>query len=106
MLQDVNKEKIRCFVIADDYRWHVLTDDLDQFLQSTLAYIQLMNESKKENHYYFKNIFLERGEYQQIKKNLAYNASSEKNEKATPIAAKQAGPKSRPSHLQLVVSNP
>lgn len=104
MLQDTSKEKIRCYVIADDYRWHLLTDDIDQFLQSTLAYVRLMNESKKENHYYFKNIFLERAEYQQIKKNMAFANSENRPAQApekTPMQKKE-----RPNHLQLVVSNP
>ena len=54
---------VRCFVIADDYRWHVLTDSPEEFHQATLAYLKLMNESSKENHYYFKNIFMSRSEY-------------------------------------------
>ncbi len=101
MLYDINKEKIRCYVIADDYRWHLVTDDINQFLQSTLAYVKLMNESKKENHYYFKNIFLERAEYEQIVKNLSFQAA-QKNEAPPATPPKRE----RPAHLQLVVSNP
>lgn len=105
MLKDVNSDKIRCFVIADDYRWHILTDNSDEFLQASLAYIKLMNESGKENHYYFKNIFLERSEYFQIKKNMAYvsTATAEQKKKEADLREQVAQKK---SHLRLVVSNP
>ncbi len=104
MLKDMNSEKIRCFIIADDYRWHMLTDNADEFLQASLAYIKLMNESGKENHYYFKNIFLERSEYFQIKKNMAYlsNGSAEQKKKEADLREQVAKKK---SHLRLVVSN-
>ena len=59
-------DKIRCFVIADDYRWHVLTNSIEEFHKYTLSYLALMNSSRKENHYYFKNLFLDPDEYEHI----------------------------------------
>ena len=59
-------DKIRCFVIADDYRWHVLTSSIEEFHKYTLSYLALMNSSRKENHYYFKNLFLDSEEYEYI----------------------------------------
>lgn len=65
---------IRCFVIADDYKWHVLTDSIEEFFEYTKAYLELMNTSKKENHYFFKNIFLEESEFRSIQRNMAYQS--------------------------------
>lgn len=64
------KEKIRVYVIADDYRYHICTDDKDHFRDATLAYLKLMGTSKKQNHYYFKNLFMTVEEYEQIISNL------------------------------------
>jgi len=63
---------VRCFVIADDYKWHVLTDSIEEFFEYTKAYLELMNSSKKENHYFFKNIFLDEVEFRQIQKNMSF----------------------------------
>ena len=63
-------EVLRCFVIADDYRWHFLTDSIQEFESKTKAYLELMSSSKKENQYYFKNVFLTRKEYLRTLKNI------------------------------------
>ena len=66
--------KIRCFIIADDYKWHVLTDSAEEYLKYTKAYLELMSSSKKENTYYFRNIFLTTEEYAQILRNMSYHS--------------------------------
>ena len=88
----MNSNLIRCFVIADDYKWHVLTDSIEEFFEYTKAYLELMNSSKKENHYFFKNIFLEKEEFRQIQKNMAYRSRN----------IQQNEPPKRESHLRLV----
>lgn len=65
-------KKIRCFVIADDYKWHVMTDSIEEFREYSKAYLELMNSSQKENHYYFKNVFLTPEEFIQTQKNMAF----------------------------------
>ncbi|RLA64546.1 MAG: hypothetical protein DRQ88_00370 [Epsilonproteobacteria bacterium] len=80
------EKKIRCFVIADDYRWHFLTDSIDEFEAKAKSYLDLMNSSGKENQYYFKNIFLTRDEYVDILKNIMYH--SRKISKSTPNTKK------------------
>jgi len=63
-------KKVRCFVIADDYRWHFLTNSIEEFEIKSKSYLELMNSSRKENQYYFKNIFLTREEYVSFLKNM------------------------------------
>lgn len=99
-------EKIRCFVIADDYRWHVLTDSLEEFYKASVAYITLMNESSKENHYYFKNIFLDEEEYYQILGNMNSHVQRNPNTENSNVKANLNSRRERKvplsSHLRLV----
>ena len=88
------EKKFRCFVIADDYRWHFLTDSIEEFEIKSKAYIELMNTSNKENQYYFKNIFLTREEYVSILKNIMYHSRN--------LLKVNKGPKKRPPHLYIV----
>ncbi|MDH5581056.1 MAG: hypothetical protein OEY33_04055 [Bdellovibrionales bacterium] len=85
---------IRCFVIADDYKWHVLTDSIEEYFEYTKAYLELMNSSKKENHYFFKNIFLDEMEFRQIQRNMSYQ-NRRYDQKDKKLENKQA-------HLRLV----
>lgn len=62
--------KIRCFVIADDYRWHFVTDSIEEFREKTKEYLELMTISQKENQYHFRNIFLSPTEYETTIKNF------------------------------------
>lgn len=62
--------KIRCFVIADDYRWHFITDSIEEFTKKTKEYLELMTISQKENQYHFRNIFLTQREYEVTIKNF------------------------------------
>ncbi len=71
--------KIRCYVIADDYRWHFFTDSLEEFTQKTKEYLQLMSTSQKENNYYFRNIFLTQSEYDNALKNFYSQRKIQKN---------------------------
>ena len=71
-----NKEKIRVYVLADDYRWHFITDSAEDFHLKILAYLLLMTQSAKENHYQLKNLFMPREEYLEILKNLEYYRQS------------------------------
>ena len=89
----MSEDRIRCFVIADDYKWHVLTNSLEEFYEYTKAYLELMSSSKKENHYFSKNIFLTQEEFCQIQKNLAYKSGRVLEMKA---------PKKPMAHLRLV----
>ncbi|MFZ8932898.1 MAG: hypothetical protein ACO20H_01800 [Bacteriovoracaceae bacterium] len=85
---------VRCFVIADDYKWHVLTDSIEEFFEYTKAYLELMNSSKKENHYFFKNIFLDEVEFRQIQKNMSFqNRRYDQSKKES---------ESKECHLRLV----
>jgi hypothetical protein len=88
-------DNIRCFVIADDYRWHVLTNSIEEFHKYTLSYLALMNSSRKENHYYFKNIFLSTEEYDQILKQMRGQKHSPPNILSTKTPPKR-------DHLKLV----
>ena len=63
------EEKFRCYIIADDYRWHVLTEYIDEYVESMMSYIELMRTSKKENNYYIKNLFLTRDEINAFQNN-------------------------------------
>ena len=87
-------DKIRCFVIADDYRWHVLTSSIEEFHKYTLSYLALMNSSRKENHYYFKNLFLDSEEYENILSQMRGQSGS----------PHQVSPKKEPkkNHLRIV----
>jgi len=87
-------EKIRCFVIADDYRWHFLTDSIGEFENKAKSYIELMNSSAKENQYYFKNLFLTREEYLSILKNIMYHSRN--------ILKLNPNPKKKAPNLYLV----
>ena len=89
----MSDDSIRCFVIADDYKWHVLTDSLEEFYEYTKAYLELMNTSNKENHYYFKNIFMSQVEFNSIQKNLAYKSGR---------ILEMKTPKKEVGHLRLV----
>jgi hypothetical protein len=60
-------QKIRCYIIADDYRWHILTDSILEYEEATKAYLALMSKSSKENTYYFKNIFMTVEEFNSTK---------------------------------------
>jgi len=91
-------EKIRCYIIADDYRWHVLTDSPEEYHQYTLAYLELMSTSSKENQYYFRNVFLNRSEYLILKKNLSHR----KTQGTTPITNQTQEKKKKETHLYLV----
>jgi hypothetical protein len=62
--------KIRCYVIADDYRWHFFTDSLEEFFQKTKEYLELMSNSQKENQFHFRNFFLTEIEYEITVKNF------------------------------------
>ena len=62
--------KIRVFVLADDYRWHVLTDNFDTFRAHLSAYADVMNTSKKENTYRVMNLFMSKEEYETNLRNL------------------------------------
>ncbi|MBL6989137.1 MAG: hypothetical protein ISR65_05140 [Bacteriovoracaceae bacterium] len=96
------QDKIRCFVIADDYRWHLLTDSIDEFYNASLSYLKLMNTSPKENNYYFKNLFLTRDEFNQFLKNIAEFKTEDQLISAT--KKKQSDQKSirKSNHLTLV----
>ena len=87
-------DKIRCFVIADDYRWHVLTNSIEEFHKYALSYLALMNSSRKENHYYFKNLFLSPEEYDQILQQMR----GQRN--ASEILSTKSPPKK--GHLKIV----
>lgn len=67
----MHNAKIRCYVIADDYRWHFFTSSLEEFFHKTKEYLELMRISPKENQFHFRNIFLSQSEYETILKNLA-----------------------------------
>ncbi len=71
-------DRIRCYIIADDYRWHVLTDSIDEFKQISNVYFDLMNHSDKENNYYFKNIFLTKQEYVDALRMMAQSTAKRK----------------------------
>ena len=86
--------KIRCFVIADDYRWHFITDSIEEFEKKTKEYLDLMTVSQKENQYHFRNIFLTQTEYEITIKNF-YSKSGNL------ISIKKKGDKKRPN-LYLV----
>lgn len=62
--------KIRCFVIADDYRWHFISDSFEEFTKKTKEYLELMAISQKENQFHFRNIFLTQREYEVTIKNF------------------------------------
>ena len=87
-------KKIRCFVIADDYRWHFLTDSIEEFEVKAKAYLELMNTSGKENQYYFKNLFLTKEEYVNISKNIMYHSRN--------FAKVNSDPKEKTPHLYIV----
>jgi len=87
-------KKIRCFIIADDYRWHFLTDSIEEFEIKSKAYFELMNTSGKENQYYFKNIFLTREEYVSFLKNMMVHTRN--------IVKLRPGSKKKTPHLYIV----
>ena len=82
--------KIRCFVIADDYRWHFITDSIEEFREKTKEYLELMTISQKENQYHFRNIFLSPTEYEVTIKNF-YSKS------AAPLKVKNKDDKKGPN---------
>ena len=63
------EEKFRCYIIADDYRWHFLTEEIDEYVHTMMSYMELMRTSKKENNYYIKNLFLTRNEINAFQNN-------------------------------------
>lgn len=63
------EEKFRCYILADDYRWHILAESIEEYHNSIVSYLELMRTSKKENNYYIKNLFLTRSEINKFKNN-------------------------------------
>lgn len=67
-------EKTRCYVIADAYAWKVLTDNISDFYDQASVYLEVMEKSKKENTYFFKNVFLDEEEYRHAIRNMERKA--------------------------------
>jgi hypothetical protein len=84
MMDESSPKKMRCFVIADDYRWHYLTSSREEFESKTLSYLDLMECSLKENKYHIKNIFLTQKEYLQELENIMINSKKNRSKKPPP----------------------
>lgn len=66
------KEKIRIYIIADDYRWHFHTTDINELKENLGLFANTLEISEKENTYHLSSLFLTQVEYDTIKKNISY----------------------------------
>ena len=62
--------KIRIYVLADDYRWHIMTDSMEKFRHHLMNYADLMLTTQKENHWTIMNLFMDQEEYEVTLKNF------------------------------------
>jgi len=67
--------KIKVYIISDDYKWHHFTDDPKYFYQLLGNYVVTLATSEKDNSYYIFTLSMTREEYEVLKKNQ-YNKNN------------------------------
>jgi len=58
--------QITVYYIADDYRVHFVTKDLNQFRQRLMSYSDLLSKTSKQNRYDIGNWLMPESEYEAV----------------------------------------
>ncbi len=66
--------KIRAYVILDNYSWLAISHDINEFAQILHTYLHTMSISEKENTYSIKNVFIDEKEYISVRKKFEESA--------------------------------